>query len=160
VFLDWTYGYGSRPLRLIPFCFGVILLFGFIYIIQTIPPAESGIYLVKEGEEDEKTFLVQESTTSEDGRKSYIMHELEYNEEKPTLLPIAGGRIIYNCLFFSFLSFATFGYGALRPREWISFFRLTPVEYKPVGWARIFVGFEAAIGIYLLALTALVLFKG
>jgi len=131
VFLDWTYGYGSRPLRLIPFCFGVILVFAFIYFLLTLPrKTDSGIYVV-----------------TNDGRK----------EE---LLPIREGKILLDCLYFSLLSFATFGYGALQPKQWLQFFYLEPVEFKPRRWARIFVGFEAAIGIYLLALTALVLFKG
>jgi len=148
VFLDWTYGYGSRPLRLIPFCIGVILFFGFIYLVQTTLPGSSGI---SEGEEDEK---------SEGEKKTYKMREVDNNEEEPQLLPADSAMTFINCIYFSALSFATFGYGALRPRQWLAFFRLTPVEYKPVGWARIFVGCEAAIGIYLLALTALVLFKG
>lgn len=129
--MDWTYGYGSRPLRLIPFCFGVILVFAFIYLLLTLPrKTDSGIYVV-----------------TNDGRK----------EE---LLPIRKGKILLDCLYFSLLSFATFGYGALQPKQWLQFFYLEPVEFKPRRWARIFVGFEAAIGIYLLALTALVLFKG
>jgi len=131
VFLDWTYGYGSRPLRLIPFCFVVILFFGFIYLLLTLPrKTDSGIYVV-----------------TNRGRK----------EE---LLPIRKGKILLDCFYFSLLSFATFGYGALQPKQWLQFFYLEPVEFKPRRWARIFVGFEAAIGIYLLALTALVLFKG
>jgi len=44
-------------------------------------------------------------------------------------------------------------------RQWLEFFRLELVEYKPVGWARIFVGIEAALGIYLLALLVIVLFE-
>lgn len=131
VFLDWTYGYGSRPLRLIPFCFGVILVFAFIYLLLTLPrKTDSGIFVV-----------------TNDGRK----------EE---LLPIRKGKILLDCFYFSLLSFATFGYGALQPKQWLQFFYLEPVEFKPRRWARIFVGFEAAIGIYRLALTALVLFKG
>jgi uncharacterized protein YjbI with pentapeptide repeats len=159
VFLDWTYGYGSRPLRLIPFCVGVILVFGFIYIIQTVLPGRSGIYLVRKGDQGGKTFHVRESGDPGQERKSYIMEELETGERKPSLLKFERGAVIVNCIYFSLLSFATFGYGALRPRQWLEFFRLTPVQYKPVGWSRIFVGFEAAIGIYLLALTAIVIFK-
>lgn len=129
VFLDWTYGYGSRPLRLIPFCFGVIFIFALVYLFLTIPrKSKSGIYLVQ--------------------------------DEVETLLPIEHGKILLNCLYFSILSFSTFGYGALKPRQWLEFFRLEPVEFKPKKWARIFVGLEAAIGIYLLALIAIVLFKG
>lgn len=68
------------------------------------------------------------------------------------------GGLVWDCLYFSALSFATFGYGAIRPRQWLEFFRLEPVEYRPVRWARVFVGLEAACGIYLLALLAAVLF--
>ena len=88
------------------------------------------------------------------------MEETDNGDGKPALLRFERGAVIVNCIYFSVLSLATFGYGALRPRQWLEFFRLTPVEYRPVGWTRIFVGLEAAIGIYLLALTALVLFKG
>lgn len=134
VFLKWTYGYGSRPLRLIPYCLGVIVLFAFIYVIQTIPPAKSGIYVAHDSKENQ-------------GNR---------NDER--LLPIERGKIILNCIYFSFLSFSTFGYGALQPRQWLEFFRLEPVQYKANRWARVFVGLEAAIGIYLLALLAIVLF--
>jgi len=131
VFLDWTYGYGSRPLRLMWFSGIVISIFALIYLLLTLPrKTDSGIYVV-----------------THDGRK----------EE---LLPIRKGKILLDCLYFSILSFVTFGYGALQPKQWIQFFYLEPVAFKPRRWARIFVGFEAAIGIYLLALTALVLFKG
>jgi len=140
--------------------FGVILLFGLIYLVQTIAPGKSGIQLVKEGEDDDKKFRMQETGQTSDGEKTYIIQEINSNEDGPKLLSFENGKIIINCIYFSLLSFATFGYGALRPRQWLELFRLNPVEYKPVGWARIFVGFEAAIGIYLLALTALVLFKG
>ena len=159
VFLEWTYGYGSRPLRLIPFCLGVILVFGLIYTIQTLLPGRSGIYLVSKGEESPKTFHVMESRDAGQGLKSYILEEEESGGAAPGILKFERGALIINCLYFSLLSFATFGYGALKPRQWLEFFRLTPVQYRPVRWSRIFVGFEAAIGIYLLALTAIVIFK-
>lgn len=159
VFLDWTYGYGSRPLRLIPFCVGVILVFGFIYTLQTVLPGRSGIYLVSKGDRAGRTFSVRESGESGQERKSYIMEEVVSGDGRPSLLGFQKGAAIVNCIYFSLLSFATFGYGALRPRQWLEFFRLTPVQYRAVGWSRIFVGIEAAIGIYLLALTAIVIFK-
>ncbi len=159
VFLDWTYGYGSRPLRLIPFCVGVILVFGLIYLIQTVLPGRSGIYLVSKGDESQKTFYVTETGNPKQERKSYVMEEMESGDARPKLLGFDKGAALVNCIYFSLLSFATFGYGAIKPRQWLEFFRLTPVQYRPVGWSRIFVGFEAAIGIYLLALTAIVIFK-
>ena len=87
------------------------------------------------------------------------MQEQESGRLKPSLLKFDKGALLVNCLYFSLLSFATFGYGALKPRQWLEFFRLTPVQYRPAGWSRIFVGLEAACGIYLLALTAIVIFK-
>lgn len=159
VFLDWTYGYGSRPLRLVPFCAGVILVFGLIYTLQTVLPGRSGIYLVSKGEEGGRTFKVVESGEPGQAGKSYIMRELDSTAGRAGLLGFDKGAALVNCVYFSLLSFATFGYGAIKPRQWLEFFRLTPVQYKPVGWSRIFVGFEAAIGIYLLALTAIVIFK-
>jgi len=160
VFLEWTYGYGSKPLRLIPFYAGVILVFGIVFSIQTLLPGSSGIYLLSKGEEGGKTFHVRETGSVGQGEREYIMEEADRLDGKPALLRFERGAVIVNCIYFSLLSFATFGYGALRPRQWLEFFRLTPVEYRPAGWARIFVGFEAAVGIYLLALTAIVLFKG
>jgi len=68
------------------------------------------------------------------------------------------GFLIINCLYFSLLSLATFGYGAFKPRQWLEFFRLEQVDYIPIGWARILVGIEAAMGIYLFALLTTVLF--
>lgn len=130
-FLKWTYGYGSRPTWLLRYSLVVIGLFALIYAILTIPrKTKSGIYLVvKEGD-----------------------------NEKEELLPFRKGLLFLDCLYFSTLSFATFGYGALQPRQWLQFFRLEPVEYKPVRWARIFVGIEAALGIWIFALLVTVLF--
>lgn len=159
VFLDWAYGYGSRPLRLIPFCAGVILVFGFIYTLQTVLPGRSGIYLVGEGDKAGRVFSVMESGEPGKGRKSYIMEEIDSTDGRPDLLGFEKGAALLNCIYFSLLSFATLGYGAVKPRQWPEFFRLTPVQYKPLGWSRIFVGLEAATGIYLLALTAIVIFK-
>lgn len=159
VFLGWTYGYGSRPLRLIPFCAGVILVFGLIYTLQTVLPGRSGIYLVSKGDETKKTFYVTETGNPKAESKSYVMEEIGGAAASPEPLGFDSGAGLVNCVYFSLLSLATFGYGAIKPRQWLEFFRLTPVQYKPVGWSRIFVGFEAAIGIYLLALTAIVIFK-
>ena len=159
VFLDWTYGYGSRPLRLIPFCVGVILVFGLFYTAQTLLPGRSGIYIISKGDDPPRTFRVTETGNLKVEAKSYLMEEVEAKGTKPSLLKFEKGALIVNCLYFSLLSFATFGYGAIKPRQWLEFFRLTPVRFRPVGWSRIFVGLEAAIGIYLLALTAIVIFK-
>jgi hypothetical protein len=105
-------------------------LFSLIFTFLTIPRRTgSGIYLTKPG-----------------------------SSQKDELLPFRKGRLFLDCLYFSLLSFATFGYGALKPRQWIQFFRLEPVEFKPVRWARIFVGVEAALGIWVFALLVKVLF--
>ena len=131
LFLKWTYGYGSRPIRLLWYSVVVIGVFTVIFSMFTLPRGtKSGIYLVRS----------------------------EGHEEEGVLLTFRKGRLLLDCLYFSLLSFGTFGYGALQPRQWLEFFRLEPVEYKPVGWARIFVGLEAAVGIYVLALLVTVLF--
>lgn len=130
LFLKWTYGYGSRKTWLLWYSLIVIGLFALVFAILTIPrKTKSGIYLIKAGD-----------------------------TEKEELLPFHKGRLFLDCLYFSTLSFATFGYGALQPRQWLQFFRLEPVEYKPVRWARIFVGIEAALGIWIFALLVTVLF--
>lgn len=130
LFLKSTYGYGSRPIWLLWYSLAVIGLFSVLFAVLTIPrKIKSGIYLIQ----------------AQSGEK-----------EKP--LPFRRGRLFLDCLYFSALSFATFGYGALQPRQWLQFFRLEPVEYKPVRWARIFVGIEAALGIYIFALLVTVLF--
>jgi uncharacterized protein YjbI with pentapeptide repeats len=131
LFLKWTYGYGSRPIWLLWYSAVVIGLFATVFTLLTLPRATSlGICLV----------------------------ESDAGNKKETPLAFRKGLLFWDCLYFSILSFATFGYGALQPRQWLEFFRLKPVEYKPLGWARIFVGIEAALGIYLLALLATVLF--
>lgn len=159
VFLDWTYGYGSKPLRLIPFCVGTVLVFGLIFMIQTVLPGRSGIYMVSKGDDPKRSYLVTETGNPKVEGKTYVMEEVGTLGNTPSLLKFEKGAVIVNCMYFSLLSFATFGYGAIKPRQWLEFFRLTPVQYRPVGWSRIFVGFEAAIGIYLLALTAIVIFR-
>lgn len=130
LFLKLTYGYGSRPSWLLWYSLVVVGLFSFIFLFLTINPiTKSGIHVVQPG---------------------------SANQEE--LLTFRKGRLIIDCFYFSLLSFATFGYGALQPRQWLQFFRLQPVEFKPVRWARICVGIEAALGIWIFALLVTVLF--
>ena len=136
-FLEWTYGYGSRPLRLLWYSLAVIGLFASIYSYLSIPrelksPGEtrSGLYRVLTAGRGERT------------------EPLRFRK----------GLLFLHCFYFSLLSFATFGYGALKPKQWLQLFRLEPVEYKPIRWARIFVGIEAALGIWVFALLVTVLF--
>jgi len=126
LFLEWTYGYGSRPWWLLWYSLGVIFLFSIIFFLPTLfPRANLGIYTSKPGS----------------ARKRRLTW-----------------RQPHECLYFSLLAFATFGYGAMRPKQWLQLFRLKLVEHEPVGWIRIFVGIEAALGIWVLALLVTVLF--
>lgn len=128
--LEWTYGYGARPLRLPAVAIGTVGLFSVAYLTLTIVGrGRSGLYHVNE---------------SNPG----VEQRLDWRQ----------GRIVIDCLYFSLLSLATFGYGAFRPRQWLEFFRLEPTELRAKGWARILVGCESAIGIYLFALLTVVLF--
>ncbi len=130
-FLEYTYGYGSRPIWLLRDSGIIVTLFLLIFALLTIPRrTRSGIYMVQPGRRGEK--------------------------EK--LLTFRKGRLFLDCFYFSLLSFVTFGYGALQPRQWLQFFRLQPLEFKPVGWVRIFVGIEATLGIWVFALLVTVLF--
>lgn len=130
VFLRWAYGYGSRPLLLLWYSLIVVGLFSVIFLFLTINPiTKSGIHLIRSEHED----------TDE-------------------ILTFRKGRLILDCFYFSLLSFCTFGYGALQPKQWLQFFRLQPLEFKPVRWARVFVGIEAALGIWIFALLVTVLF--
>ncbi len=132
IFLRETFGYGSRPTWLFWYSLVVIVLFSVIYVLFTIfPKTKSGIYFVKTG---------------------------AWND-KEEILTFRKGYLFVDCFYFSLLSFVTFGYGALQPRQWLQFFRLESVEYKPVRWARIFVGIEAALGIWIFALLVTVLFE-
>lgn len=129
--LRLTYGYGSYPIWLLRDSVIAISVFILIFVILTIPrKTKSGIYLV-----------VKDGDT-----------------EKEELLTFRKGRLFLDCFYFSLLSFATFGYGAIKPKQWLQFFLLEPKEYKPVRWARIFVGIEAALGIWIFALLVTVLF--
>ena len=131
LFLEYTYGYGSRPIWLLRDSSIIIVVFFLIFAFLTIPRrTKSGIYLVQPGRRG----------------------------EKERLLTFRKGRLFLDCFYFSLLSFVTFGYGALQPRQWLQFFRLQPLEFKPVRWARIFVGIEAALGIWIFALLVTVLF--
>jgi len=67
-------------------------------------------------------------------------------------------KCIWECFYFSLLAFTTFGYGAMRPKQWLQLFRLKLVEHEPFGCIRILVGIEAALGIWVLALLVTVLF--
>lgn len=130
LFLNWTYGYGSRPLRLFWYSLGIIGVFGLLFFLMTrFQWKHSGIRLVQ---------------TRSEGKEELVL--------------LGRKRMIRKCFYFSLLSFATFGYGAIKPKQWLQLFLLEPVEYKPVRWARIFVGIEAALGIWIFALLVTVLF--
>jgi len=133
VFLQWPYGYGSRPIYLFYWSFAVVFLFTFIFTLFTSTRSKSGIYIV---------------TTDDNGIK---------NE---SLLNYRNGLLFFDCFYFSLLSFSTFGYGAIQPKQWLEFFRTKPVEFKPVGSVRIFVGIVATLGIYTFALFVTAILKG
>jgi len=128
VFLKWPYGYGSRPVWILRTAGLLIASFALAFALMTLYGSKT----------------------------SGIILVTETGDEVP--LRWQAAALLGNCFYFSLLSFATFGYGAIRPRQWLEFFRLRPVEYKPVGWARIVVGLEAACGIYLFVLLTIVLF--
>ncbi len=130
-FLNLTYGYGSKPFRLFWYSLVIVVVFALIFLFQTLlPNCKSGIQLIQ----------------GEDGEKRMV--DLKWRK----------GFLLWDCIYFSALSFCTFGYGALQPRQWLQFFRLEPLEFKPIRYARVLVGFEAGLGIYLFALLVIVLF--
>jgi len=125
--LKWTFGYGVRPFWILRFSFLLVLGFALSFAVL------NHIGLPGSG-----VFAITESG-----------EEVRQSRHLIAALP--------DSLYFSMLSLCTFGYGAFRPRQWLEWFRLQPVEFKPVGWARILVGVEAVFGIYLFALLAIVL---
>ena len=130
-FLNLTYGYGSKPTRLFWWSLFVVGAFALTFFVQSrIRHCKSGIRLVKK--ENEKERLI----------------DLKWRK----------GLLILDCIFFSVLSFCTFGYGALQPRQWLQLFRLEPLEFRPIRWARLLVGLEALFGIWVFALLVTVLF--
>ncbi len=129
-FLKWTFGYGARPMWLL--WYSIVVVGGFSLIF-------AGLTLSK------KTL-------------SGICHIVPGVDNQDTLLEFDHGLLFIDCFYFSLLSLATFGYGALQPRQWLQFFRFNPVEYKPIRWACIFVGIEAGLGIWIFSLTVTVLF--
>ncbi len=130
VFLKWTYGYGSKPFWLIPYSIFIIILFSLPFLILTLyKNSKSGIILKR-----------------------------EESNNKAEIPGFGKGKLILHCLYFSLLSFVTFGYGSFRPHQWMQFFLLEPVEYEPIRWARILVGFEALLGVWILALLVIVAF--
>ena len=129
-FLKLTYGYGSLPWRLLRYSLGVIAVFSIIFYLPALfPRARAGIYITEQG---------------------------SIRKKRLTRRPLL--KCLWECFYFSLLAFATFGYGAMRPKQWLQLFRLKLVEHEPVGWIRIFVGIEAALGIWVLALLVTVLF--
>lgn len=125
VFLQVSYGYGTYPVRLVWWSLIVVLLFTLAFAGITSFPSRSGIYVLK---------------------------KLADGSMSKTLLRNRGGLLFIDCFYFSLLSFSTLGYGAIKPKQWLEFFRFEPVEFEAIGWARIFVGLEAAVGIFTLAL--------
>ncbi|MCP4582741.1 MAG: hypothetical protein GY839_14115 [candidate division Zixibacteria bacterium] len=134
LFLKWPFGYGSKADRLLPYSVAVVFIFALFYAIQTILA---------------KSFRWSSSGLTATQYGGVIREEL---------LPWNHGKLLLDCLYFSILSFATFGYGAVKPRQWLELFRFEHVEFRPVRWSRVFVGIEAAIGIYIFALLVVELF--
>lgn len=135
LFLKWPYGYGSRPIWLIYYSLGVIGVFTVLYaIVSVLPKIKSGINIVRRREDEDEEYYEEDD---------------DKNEQR---LSFRNGRIFLDCFYFSLFSFATFGFDILQPRQWLEFFRLKPIKYKPIAWARILVGIEAAFGIYVIAL--------
>lgn len=132
LFMKLPYGYGSRPIWLLWYSLWLILAFTVIYAeITLVRRTTSGIYMV---------------------------HDTINGKKIEEIMKFRRGKILVDCLYFSVLSFVTFGYGAIQPRQWLELFRSDPVEFKAKGWVRFFVGIEAALGIYLFALLVTVLF--
>ena len=134
LFFKWPYGYGSKPEWLLPYSVAVVLIFAMFYAFQTLTA---------------KTFRWSSSGLTATQYCGVI---------RENLLPWNNGKLLLDCLYFSILSFATFGYGAVKPRQWLELFRFEHVEFRPVRWSRVFVGIEAAIGIYVFALLVVELF--
>ena len=134
LFFKWPYGYGSRPEWLLSYSVTVIIIFAIFYALQTLLA---------------KAFSWSSSGLTATQYGGVIREEL---------LPWNNGKLLLDCLYFSILSFATFGYGAVKPRQWLELFRFEHVEFKPVRWSRVFVGIEAAIGIYVFALLVVEMF--
>jgi len=88
--------------------------------------------------------------TSTQNTKNLISSQEEKREHSPR------NKLLIDCLYLSLLSFSTIGYGVLQPKQWLEFFRLEPATLEAKRWARIFVGIESLLGIYLLALLAIV----
>jgi uncharacterized protein YjbI with pentapeptide repeats len=130
LFLKWTFGYGARPMWLLWYSLVVVAGFTLIFALLTL---------------SKKTL-------------SGICEHDPSREGKETLLEFRNGMLFFDCFYFSLLSLATFGYGALQPRQWLQFFRFQPVEYKPIRWACIFVGIEAGLGIWIFSLLVAVMF--
>jgi hypothetical protein len=130
LFLKWTFGYGARPMWLLWYSMVVVGGFSLIFALLTLSKrTQSGICHIEPGKSGQET-----------------------------LLEFSNGMLFFDCFYFSLLSLATFGYGALQPRQWLQFFRFQPVEYKPIRWACIFVGIEAGLGIWIFSLLVTVMF--
>jgi hypothetical protein len=130
LFLKWTFGYGARPMWLLWYSMVVVGGFSLIFALLTLSRrTQSGICQIDPGKNGQET-----------------------------LLQFDNGMLFIDCFYFSLLSLATFGYGALQPRQWLQFFRFQPVEYKPIRWACIFVGIEAGLGIWIFSLLVAVMF--
>jgi uncharacterized protein YjbI with pentapeptide repeats len=131
---EWTYGYGSRPWRLLWSSAAVIGFFALGFLVMSVARVQSGVYRVHS--------------------KTGAPTKIATNSLKD--VPCVLG----NSFYFSLLTFVTFGYGTITPQQWVRLLRLEEVEVRPVRWARIVAALESLAGIYLLALFAKVIFGG
>jgi uncharacterized protein YjbI with pentapeptide repeats len=128
---EWTYGYGARPWWLLRSSGIVVLFFTVGFLLLSFMRVKSGIYRIDEDQESQSRISVK---------------------SLKGVFPAFG-----NALYFSLLTFVTFGYGTITPQQWVRLLRLEQVDLKPVRWARIAAALESLAGIYLLALFAKVI---
>jgi len=128
--LKLTYGYGSRPFRLMWYSLIVIVGFAIIFTCLTLLNRKSGFYLLIKGRHGTKVAKAL--------------------PRRP--------KAIFICIYLSLLTFAYVGYGVLTLKPLMEFSTIESSEYKPVHLARILVIIEALMGIWILALLSTLLF--
>ncbi len=141
-----TCGYGLFPGRPLLILFGVMLGCTFIYFYVLLnSPTFGAIWLVG----------IPDRINKNDGPDTPIRVEETFLPDKLWVRII---KSLWIALYFSALSTFQIGWRELNVGNWIS--RMQPREYilRSTGWVRTISGFQAVLGVYMLALSVLTYF--
>lgn len=145
VAFKWTCAYGMRPGRTLELWIGLSIVLWVGYAVLIYVPGESGIYIVRQ---QENNIAVEEQ----------IERKALPKPAKPWHYVYRESRIFFWAGFFCLMSGFNIGFKDIDFGRWLRLLPRSEYDLKAKGWARSVAGVQALLSIYLLALWALTYF--